>query len=57
MEAKVSHYHKYKETNDRWRKANQVKINEYYKNKRAEKKAKDLEEFKKGIIEEYINKN
>ena len=49
-------YHKNKESQDRWRRANQEKINEYYRNKRAELRVIKLEERNKQIALEYISK-
>ena len=47
-------YHKNKESQDRWRRANQEKINEYYRNKRAALRPQILEEKRKQIALEYL---
>ena len=47
-------YAKNKVAQDKWRRTNQEKINEYYRNKRAELRPKILEEKRKQIALEYL---
>ena len=47
-------YAKNKASQDRWRRANQEKINEYYRNKRAELRPQILEEKRKQIAIDYL---
>ena len=52
----ISLYHKYKDCQDNWRRRNQEKINEYYRNKRAATKEAREDEKKRKIALEYIAK-
>jgi hypothetical protein len=53
----LSAYHRYKLTQDRWRTANQAKINEYYRIKRALNKPNKIAEKNKQIALKYIAEN
>ena len=52
----VSLYHRYKDCQDNWRRRNQDKVNEYYRNKRAATKEAREDEKKRKIALEYIAK-
>jgi hypothetical protein len=52
----TNHYQLYKETNEKWRKANQAHVNEYYRKYHAERRLKKKEEEHRRIALEYLQK-
>jgi hypothetical protein len=50
----LTHYQKYKESIELWRKSNQERVNTASRRRRAEKKSRELIETNKQIALEYI---
>ena len=51
-----THYQLYKESNEKWRKANQEHVNEYYRKYHAERRLKKKEAEHRQITLEYLQK-